>query len=99
MENDRIQAGVHKDVDAIGAVTAEDYVNIDFDGKLRNKADTLERIQSSEIQLQSNTLDEIEVRFYGDTAVVTGRATPKGTTCLWSASTLFGLRHLFGRKA
>lgn len=79
MENDRIQAGVHKDVDAIAAVTAEDYVNIDFDGKLRNKASTLERIRSSEIQLQSNTLDEIEVRIYGNIAVVTGRATPRGT--------------------
>jgi ketosteroid isomerase-like protein len=79
MENDRIQAGVRKDVDAIAAVTADDYVNIDFDGQVRNKMETLERIRSSEIQLQSNTLDEIEVRIYGNVAVVTGRATPKGT--------------------
>ena len=79
MENDRIQAGVQKDIDSIAAVTAEDYVNIDFDGQLRNKNETLERIRSSEIQLKSNTLDEIQVRIYGDTAVVTGRATPKGT--------------------
>lgn len=79
MEYDRIQAGVHKDVASIAAVTAEEYVNIDFNGKVRNKAETLERIRSSEIQLQSNTLDEIEVRIYGDTAVVTGHATPNGT--------------------
>lgn len=79
MENDRIQAGVHKDIGAIAAVTAEDYINIDFDGRLRNKTATLERIRSNEIQLQSNTLDEIEVRIYGNIAVVTGRATPKGT--------------------
>ena len=50
-ENDRIQAGVRKDVDAIAAVTADDYVMIDFDGQVRNKAATLERIKSSEIQL------------------------------------------------
>ena len=49
MENDRIQAGVRKDVDAIAAVTADEYVNIDFDGKVRNKAETLERIRSSAI--------------------------------------------------
>jgi Domain of unknown function (DUF4440) len=59
--------------------SADDYVNIDFDGKVRNKTETLERIRSSEIQLQSNTLDEIEVRIYGNIAIVTGRATPKGT--------------------
>jgi ketosteroid isomerase-like protein len=79
MENDRIQAGVHKDVDSIAAVTAEDYVNIDFNGQVRNKAETLERIRSSEIQLKSNTLNEVEVRIYGNTAVVTGLATPNGS--------------------
>jgi ketosteroid isomerase-like protein len=79
MENDRIQAGVRKDVDAIAAVTADDYVMIDFEGKVRNKAATLERIKSSEIRLQSNSLDEVDVRIYGNTAMVTGRATPKGT--------------------
>jgi hypothetical protein len=63
MENDRIQAGVRKDVDAIAAATADDYVMIDFEGKVRNKAATLERIKSSEIQLQSNSLDELDVRF------------------------------------
>ena len=47
MENDRIQAGVRKDVNSIAAVTAEDYVNIDFDGQLRNKTETLERIRSN----------------------------------------------------
>ena len=79
MEEERIQAGVHKDVAAIAAVTSDDYVMIDFDGKVQTKKMTLERIKSSEIQLKSNSLDEIKVRVYGDTAVVTGRATPNGT--------------------
>jgi hypothetical protein len=51
MENDRVKAGVRKDVDAIAGVTADDYVMIDFDGQVRNKAATLERIKASEIQL------------------------------------------------
>jgi hypothetical protein len=73
MENDRIQAGVRKDTSAISAMTAEDHVMIDFDGKVQNKSMTLERIKSSEIQLKSNSLDEIKVRVYENTAVVTGR--------------------------
>ena len=37
------------------------------------------RIKSSNIVLQSNTLNELDVRIYGDTAVVTGLATRKGS--------------------
>jgi ketosteroid isomerase-like protein len=70
---------VREVVDAIAAVTADDYALIDFEGKVRNKAATLERIQSSEIQLQSNSFEDLVVRIYGNTAIVTGRATPKGT--------------------
>jgi hypothetical protein len=79
MENDRIQAGVRKDTSAISAMTAEDYVMIDFDGKVQSKSTTLERLKSSEIQLKSNSLDKIKIRVYDNTAIVTGRATPNGT--------------------
>ena len=79
MEDDRIQAGVRKDVDAIAAATADDYVQIDFDGTVRNKTEAMSRIRSSAIQLQANVVDDMLVRIYGDTAVVSGRATPKGT--------------------
>jgi hypothetical protein len=33
MEEDRVLAGVRKDVSAIAAVTGKDYVHIDLDGK------------------------------------------------------------------
>ena len=78
LEHDRIQAGVRKDVVYVAAATAGEYVQIDWDGKVLDKTATLARIKSSNIQLQSNTLDEISVRVYGDTAVVTGLATRKG---------------------
>lgn len=61
------------------SATAEDYVQIDFDGKVLDKSATLLRIKSSEIQLQSNSLDDMVVRIFGNTAVVTARATPMGT--------------------
>jgi ketosteroid isomerase-like protein len=79
LENERIQAGVRKDIAFIDAATAAEYVQIDWDGKVLDKAATLARIKSSNIQLQSNTIDEINVRVYGDTAVVHGLATRKGT--------------------
>ena len=79
MEEDRVQAGVRKDVEAISAATTEDYLQIDFDGKVLNRSAVLRRIKSSEIQLRSNSLDDMLVRIFGDTAVVTARSTPKGT--------------------
>jgi ketosteroid isomerase-like protein len=78
MEEDRVLAGVRKDVAVIAAVTAEDYVQIDLDGNVRDKAAALRRIESTGIQLRSNSVDQMVVRIFGDTALVTGRSTPKG---------------------
>ena len=78
LEADRIQAGVRKDVAWVAAATADEYVQVDWEGKVLDKAAMLARIGSSNIRLQSNTLDEIDVKVYGDVAVVTGRATRKG---------------------
>jgi len=79
MEEDRVQAGVRKDVEAIAAATADEYLQIDFDGNVRDKAAAMRRIKSSAFQLRSNSLDEMVVRIFGNTAVVTARSTPKGT--------------------
>jgi ketosteroid isomerase-like protein len=48
-------------------------------GNVRDKATQMKRIASSEVKMESNTLDDMVVRVYGDTAVVTGRATAVGT--------------------
>lgn len=47
LENDRLQAGIGKDVEAVAAVTSDRYVQIDLDGKVLDKATTLKRIGSS----------------------------------------------------
>lgn len=79
MDEDRVQAGVRKDVGAIAAVTADDYLQIDLNGTVRDKTAALLRIKANDIQLQSNVLDDMVVRIYGNTAVLTARSTPKGT--------------------
>lgn len=52
LENDRIQAGVRKDVAWVAAATADEYVQIDWEGKVLDKKAMLARIGSSNIQLQ-----------------------------------------------
>jgi uncharacterized protein (TIGR02246 family) len=80
MEEARVQAGVRKDIEAVAAASADEYLQIDFNGDVRDKAAAMERIKApSAFQLKSNTLDDMVVRIYGDTAVVTARSTPTGT--------------------
>lgn len=79
LEQQRIDAGLRKDVAALEATTADDYLQIDMNGNVRDKVTQMKRIASSEVTMESNTLDEVVVRVYGDTAVVTGRATAVGT--------------------
>jgi len=79
LEEQRIDAGLRKDVAALDATTADDYVQIDMAGNTRDKATQMKRIASPEVKMVSNTLDEVVVRVYGETAVVTGRATAVGT--------------------
>jgi ketosteroid isomerase-like protein len=79
LEQQRIEAGLRKDVAALEATTADDYLQIDMTGNVRDKATQMKRIASSEVKMESNTLDDMVVRVYGDTAVVTGRATAVGT--------------------
>jgi ketosteroid isomerase-like protein len=79
LEQQRIDAGLRKDVAALEAMTADDYLQIDMAGNVRDKATQMKRIASPEVKLDSNTLDDLVVRVYAETAVVTGRATAVGT--------------------
>jgi hypothetical protein len=78
MEHDRIRINVRKNMAALAAVTADDYVQIDWTGKVLDKAATLERIKSSD--MQSHSLEDLKVRVYGNTAIVVGTAIRKGVT-------------------
>jgi uncharacterized protein (TIGR02246 family) len=78
LENERIAAGLRRDVDGFAAAAGDDYLQIEIDGNVSNKAATLSRMRASAAQLQSNPVDEMQVRVYGNTAVVTARARPTG---------------------
>jgi len=77
MEKDRAQAVVKKDTATLEKMTGDQL--IDANGKMRSKAETMDAIKSGAISLQSNDVDDLKVQVYGNTAVVTGRSSPKGT--------------------
>jgi ketosteroid isomerase-like protein len=78
LEQDRTQAAVRGDTTFLEQNTADDYTFITPRGMLRTKAQLLEDFKSGQIKLQANDLDDLNVRVYGDMAVITGRSTQKG---------------------
>jgi ketosteroid isomerase-like protein len=79
MEQDRAAAVVKQDVKLLEGLTADDYVLINANGQVSDKATTMSDIKSGRIKLTSNDISDMKVRVYGDTAVVTGKSSAKGT--------------------
>ena len=66
---------------------ADDFTHTSHGGVFKTKAQWMaeskfaeERAKSGSTHYDAFELDQLEVRLYGETAVVTGRSTPKGTT-------------------
>jgi ketosteroid isomerase-like protein len=79
MERDRAAAVVKGDVAAIEGLTSDDYTLINANGQLSDKAETMNAIKTGVIKLTANEVSDLKVRVYGDTAVVTGKSSAKGT--------------------
>jgi ketosteroid isomerase-like protein len=99
-------AYAQRDLAALEQLTAEDYVQTDVRGGVLNRAQWLEFVKNRKSELAVES-DSIEVRFYGEVAIVTGRwtYTLKGTgpdkvsysrwTSVWTRETNGWKRHVF----
>ncbi len=64
-----------KNIAALAQLFSDDYVSVSSNGEVRNKQDTLRNFEAYLPSDQHN--DEVQVRVYGDTAVVMGRTIVK----------------------
>src|SRR6266699_6734963 len=78
LEEARNQAVIHGDVTALDRMTSDDYTFITLRGELRTKSDILKGFASGSFKYESRQISGLNVRVYGDTAVVTGRSVQKG---------------------
>ena len=78
METDRAAAVVKGDVEVLEKSTADDYSLINVNGQMSDKSRKISGIKSGQTKLTSNNLSDLNVRVYGDTAVITGKADVKG---------------------
>jgi len=79
LEHSWKQAVVNRDVSALKRLYAEEYVSTDQEGMVWNKADDIAIDTAGLFRLASYQFDDMKVRLAGNTAVVTGLLSTKGT--------------------
>lgn len=78
VERDFAAAVLSNDADAIGKFLAGDWVIVDADGGVIDKARFLGAIKSGTLVHEEMELDDMAVRAHGDSAVVTTITSTKG---------------------
>ena len=78
LENARNDAIVRGDAAALERMTADEYTFINLRGGIQLKSEIVKGFASGSYKYQSRQISELNVRMYGDTAVVTGRSTQQG---------------------
>jgi hypothetical protein len=77
IENDWVDAQKAKNADKLGEILADSWVELGWDGKTTNKAKALADMKTAGNSLDSIEMGPMKVRFFGNTAVVTGSDTEK----------------------
>ena len=77
-ERDWTEAGLKKDAAALDKILADDWAGQGPTG-VATKAEALADLKSGDNKLESQTLGEMKVRIFGDTAVVTGSDDEKSS--------------------
>jgi len=72
------QAIVRKDRAAIERNMADDFRQIDGRGNVETKASFVEGLMSPDLVIDPYTVEDFEVRVYGDTALLSGRTRMTG---------------------
>jgi ketosteroid isomerase-like protein len=78
MEKDFEQAVIKNDADAVGQFLTDDWIIIDPDGGVIDKARFLGVIKSGALTHEQMDSDDVRIRVYGDTAIATALSRTKG---------------------
>ena len=77
LEQQRFEAMQHVDVAALNRILSDDLIYTHASGLAQTKAELIGVIGSGDFKYESISAEGSRVRIYGQTAVVTGRATMK----------------------
>jgi len=79
LETARGEALVHADTIALSRLLADEFIEISRQGNVRTRADNTRDISSGTLKLTSVHYDSLQVRIYGDVAVLRGIADNTGS--------------------
>lgn len=79
LEREWNTAIVRKDTAALKRILSDDFVYIDYAGGVNPKAEIIKGLKESEAVIDPFETEDVVVRVYGDTAVLTGRFKQKIT--------------------
>jgi ketosteroid isomerase-like protein len=77
MENQWAKASKAGNADALAPMLSDSFVALDSDGTMHTKAEVLDRTKKA--KWVTNEIADMKVTVHGDTAIVTGSWTGKGT--------------------
>jgi ketosteroid isomerase-like protein len=78
LHSEIIQAQLTSDTDALDRLWADDHIFTNPLGVVQTKAQRLAEMKAGDRKLELFSIADVQVHVYGDTAVVTSRATLKG---------------------
>jgi ketosteroid isomerase-like protein len=78
VEDEFARAVASNDADALDGILADDWIIVDPDGSIIDKARFFAVIKSGVLSHELMESTDLRVRLYGNTAVVTGLTTTKG---------------------
>lgn len=78
LEEERNQAILHGDSATLERMTSDDYTFVTLRGEMLTKAAIVQNFRSGVAKYQSREISDLNIRVYGSSAVVTGRAIQKG---------------------
>ena len=75
LENENREATLKNDASVFERLLADDWLNTNANGTVTTKAQLMSLVKSGTFKISSLEYDDVMIRAYKDTAVVTGRST------------------------
>lgn len=79
IEHRLVKAWLDGDRNTVDSILASEWSVIDLTGHVLTKAQVMKELGSGDRRIESGSVDDLNIRVYGDTAVVTGRSVLAGT--------------------
>jgi ketosteroid isomerase-like protein len=92
-------AVMQQDVPALGRLLADDFIATSSRGEIRDKAKEIDDIKPSpDFKMEAFNLDDIKVRIFAETAIVTGRSTLKVAFKGQSSTSVFRYTRVYVKR-